>query len=191
MYNIIEVEEYIRLPPYVLRMEKEKAAREIILNIYRNRYLSDIGLILDVIDVKMESENMVVMNDPNIYVKTRFKLLSFTIESGEIVLGVVREVVEYGAFVLIGPFEALLNLSQISDEKFKFNKEKKRLENEDGSKTIEVGDKIYAKVSTVSMKEGPAKAKISLTCRSAPYLGNLKWLNSQNKPVESKKRVRK
>ncbi len=191
MYNIIEVEEYIRLSPHVLRMEKEKAAKEIIMNTYRNKYLPDIGLILDVIDVKMESENMIIMNDPNIYVKTRFKLVSFTIESGEIVLGIVREVVEYGAFVLIGPFEALLNLSQISDEKFKFNKEKKRLENEDGSKTIEVGDKIYARVSTVSMKEGPAKAKISLTCRTAPYLGNLKWLTQETKQTENKKKVKK
>lgn len=188
MYRIAKGEGYIRLPPNMLDMDIKSAAKEIIKNMYRNKYLPEIGLVLDILNVDVEKDNLIVINDPYIYIKVKFDMVSFTIENKELILGVVREVVEYGAFVLIGPFEALLNVSQISNEKFRYNKDKKRLENLDGTKTIEVGDRIYAMVSTVSMKEGPAKAKISLSCRAYPYLGNIKWFNQLESEPKLKKK---
>lgn len=189
MYRIVEAEEYVKIPPNMLNMNKDEAVREVLLNQYKNKYFETFGLVLDIIDVSVESENVIMINDPKIYFKTRFKLLSFTIDKKETFLGIVREITDFGAFVLIGPFEGLLNISQISDEKLTFNKEKKRYENADKTKTLEIGDLVYVKVSSITMKEGPAKAKISLTCRSAG-LGNLKWLE-QAKTSEKEKKVKK
>ncbi|MEM0383155.1 MAG: DNA-directed RNA polymerase [Candidatus Anstonellales archaeon] len=186
VYRVVEVEEYVRIPPSMLKMNKEEAVKEVLISQYKNKYTDAFGLVLDIIDIKVEQENVIVINDPKIYFKTRFKILSFTIDRREVMLGIVKDIVEYGAFVLIGPFEGLVNIAQISDEKFTFNKEKKRLENADKTKTVEIGDKLYVKVGTVSMRDGPAKAKISLSCRG-PGLGNLKWIEEIQTPKNSKK----
>ncbi|MCS7122346.1 MAG: DNA-directed RNA polymerase [Candidatus Micrarchaeota archaeon] len=189
VYRIVEAEEYVKIPSHMLNMNKDEAVREVLLNQYKNKYFETFGLVLDIIDVNVESENVIMINDPKIYFKTRFKLLSFTLDRKEVFLGIVREITDFGAFVLIGPFEGLLNISQISDEKWIFNKEKKRYENTDKTKTLEIGDLVYVKVSSITMKEGPAKAKISLTCRSAG-LGNLKWIE-QAKLSTTDKKVKK
>jgi len=174
LYRIIEVEDLVRVPPNLTRREIPDAIREVLLQRYKNHYYEKFGYVVDVIEVNPSSENRVILGDPNIYYKVRYKLLTFTLEPNEVFLGVVKDVVEYGAYVLIGPFEGLLHISQIAKEKFYFNREQKRLESKDKKKYIQPGDKVYVKVSTVSIKGVVANAKISLTMRGEG-LGAVWW----------------
>ena len=50
-----------------------------------------------------------------------FKLLSFYPEMHEVVEGEVVEVTDFGAFVRIGPEDALLHVSQIMDDYISFD----------------------------------------------------------------------
>ncbi len=176
----MEVEDLVRVPPHLTKREIPDAIREVLLNRYKNQYYEKFGYVVDVVEVKPSSENRVILGDPNIYYKVKYKLLVFIPEPNEVFLGIVRDVVEYGAYVLIGPFEGLLHISQIAKEKFYFNREERKLENKDKSKSLAPGDKVYVKISTVSIKGSVADAKISLTMRNEG-LGAVSWYEEKKK----------
>ncbi|MEM4295242.1 MAG: DNA-directed RNA polymerase [Candidatus Anstonellales archaeon] len=184
MYNIVTLKEKFRVPPELFRMDRDEAIKEVIKNEYENKIRKELGYIISVIDVKSNDTGLVAPGDPNVYYEAEYSLLTFSLEPNEVLCGVVKDVIDFGAFVTIGPFEALLHVSQISKEKFSFNKKTKQLVSSDGTKTIKKGDIIYAKVSSVSMKD-LSNVKISLTSRDLG-LGKLEWLKQQEKEAKKK-----
>ena len=62
----------------------------------------------------------IIHGDGAIYQKVRFDA-SFCIEDYEVVEGAVSEVNDFGAFVRIGPMEALLHKSQIMEDHVDIN----------------------------------------------------------------------
>jgi len=185
MYKIVTLVDKFRVPPELLKMDKESAIKEVIKREYENQIKKDIGYVISVLDVKANSKGIVVPGDPNVYFDTEYSLLTFSLEPNEIVTGVVKEVVDFGAFVNIGPFEGILHISQIGKERFTFNKKSKQLVTADGKKSIKKGDIIYAKVSSVSMKGNITEVKIGLTTRDIG-LGKLEWLKEEKKEKKEK-----
>ena len=185
MYNVVTLVDKVRVPPELLKMSKENAIREIIRREYENQIKKDIGYVITLLDIKANSKGIVVPGDPNVYFDTECKLLTFSLEVNEIVTGIIKEVVDFGAFVHIGPFEAVLHISQIGKERFTFNKKTKQLISSDGKKVLKKGDIIYAKVSSVSMKGNVGEVKISLTTRDIG-LGKLEWLKEEKDSKKQK-----
>lgn len=93
--------------------------------------------------------------------------------------GEVIEIVEFGAFVSIGPFDALLHMSQVTDDYMVFDEKNKRLVGRETKKVLQEGDKVRARIVSLSLKERePEKSKIGLTMRQ-PWLGALKWIEEE------------
>jgi len=93
--------------------------------------------------------------------------------------GEVIEIVEFGAFVSIGPFDALLHMSQVTDDYMVFDEKNKRLVGKETKKVLQEGDKVRARIVSLSLKERePEKSKIGLTMRQ-PWLGALKWIDEE------------
>ncbi len=190
MYLRVKAEENIRIPPNLFVMDRDNAIKEVLKKKYEGTIQKDLGFIVEVVDAKAKGTGVVIPGDPYIYYKTEFEMITFTVEPNEVFRGVVKDVLEFGAFVVIGPFEALLHNSQIAKERFFYDRKNKVLHNLNKDKTLKKGDVVLAKVSTVSMKGSSADVKISLTMRPEG-LGKVDWLVEEKKQKGSSKKKSK
>jgi DNA-directed RNA polymerase subunit E' len=189
MYSIIKAEEKIRVSPALAKRDINDAIKEVLKEKYEGRLLKDIGLVVKIMSAEPKSRGVVVSGDPNIYFTTEFEMAAFSVEVNEVFRGVIKDVMDFGAFVVIGPIEALLHISQISKEKFTINKKDRILEGISGKK-LKKGDIIFAKASTVSMKGAASNIKISLTMRG-DGLGKDEWIKEGGAKKEEKKEEKK
>jgi DNA-directed RNA polymerase subunit E' len=97
----------------------------------------------------------------------------------EVIEGVVVETTSFGAFVSLGPIDAMLHVSQISDEYITYDEKNSRLICQESKSSITVGDCLRARVVTLSLNERePRDSKIGLTMRQAG-LGTKQWLEDE------------
>ena len=105
----------------------------------------------------------------------------------EVVDGTVVEVVEFGAFVGIGPVpvDGLLHVSQISDEYLAFDGENQQLASNESDRALGVEDAVRARIVTKSIDErNPRDSKIGLTAKQ-PGLGKHGWLKEEHEKREA------
>jgi len=94
----------------------------------------------------------------------------------EVIEGLVVETTSFGAFVSLGPIDAMLHVSQISDEYINYDEKNARLICQESKRFIGVGDVVRVRVVTLSLNERePRDSKIGLTMRQAG-LGTALWL---------------
>ncbi len=182
MYYSMNIEEKIRIPPNMLAMDIEDAAKKVLRDSYERRIYKGVGFVLSVDEVEIEQEGVVVPGDPNIYYTAKFNALVFNTSVNEVFESEVRETVEFGAFCSIGPLDGLLHVSQVAGEKFYYDKKSKALSSR-GKKSVKKGDVLLLKVSTVSMKPSVSDTKIGLTMRS-DGLGKSDWLDEEKKKAK-------
>ena len=185
MYYLKTVEERIRLLPKLLSSELDASLLHLLRDKFERRIFKDVGFVLSIDHVKVESEGLVIPGDNAIYYTVRFDALCFMPSVNEVYLGEVKETVEFGAFISLGALQGLLHVSQLSKEKFYFDKKSKSLSSRD-KKAIKKGDFVIAKVSTVSLKGSTTETKIGLTMRP-DGLGKKEWLDEKKKPVKADK----
>jgi DNA-directed RNA polymerase subunit E' len=88
----------------------------------------------------------------------------------------VSEISEYGAFVRIGPIEALLHKSQILDEPVQVNMGIRRIEGAQSGKHIEEGSFVRSRIVSKAINQNdPRSSKIGLNCKMSG-LGAHDWL---------------
>jgi DNA-directed RNA polymerase subunit E' len=93
----------------------------------------------------------------------------------EVVEGAVSEINEFGAFVRIGPMEALLHKSQIMEDTVEANIGKGMIEGRKTGKQIGVGSFVRARIVSLSPDTSdPRRSKIGLTSKQ-PGLGCPEW----------------
>ena len=117
MYTLITKEDTIRIPAeYIRRGRKlEEHIDELAHQAFEGQFDEDENYVLLTFDHETLGRGKIIHGDGAIYQRVRFRALLFTMETNEIVDGAVSEISEYGAFVRIGPIEALLHKSQILD----------------------------------------------------------------------------
>ena len=187
MYYKIKLKDRIRVPPKLFEMERDEAIRSVLREEYSKTINKDFGLIIDVTSAKATSRGVVIPGDPNIYYDVDYEILTFSVEVNEVFRGKITEIMEFGAFVNIGPFEGLLHISQISKDKFTFNKKNKTLSDAKGKRVLKKGDIVFVKCSTVSMRGTSSDVKISLTMRG-DGLGKLEWLEEKKEKKKKKEK---
>ncbi len=94
----------------------------------------------------------------------------------EVVEGAVVEIVEFGAFIGIGPLDGLVHVSQLTDDYVSHDGRNARLVFKGGGRAVGEGDKLRARIVTIALNERDAhESRIGLTMRQ-PALGKLEWL---------------
>ena len=116
MFRIVSVEDVVRIPPQKFGEPIDEVAREQIKLKYENYVDEELGYVILVTDVDVETTGKILPGDGSTHHKAFFKLLTFYPELHEVVEGEVVEVTDFGAFVRIGPEDALLHVSQIVDD---------------------------------------------------------------------------
>ena len=111
-----------------------------------------------------------------------FEALFFKPEQYEILEGEVIEIVDFGAFVRIGPMDGLIHVSQVTDDYINFDAKRGALIAKESNKSLDEGDLVRARAVSVSIKdestnnmENTRKSKIGLTMRQN-NLGRFEWI---------------
>ncbi len=187
MYYIYTIKDRISIPPVHLGEAVEGAAESILRSKYERTLDKDLGIILALFNVRDISEGMILPGDPSTHYGLTFDILAFNLEVGEIVTGEISELADFGCFVRLGPIDGLVHLSQITNDFINYDRKAGLFILKNTKRNIKKGDVVYAKVSTISLKNNIKDTKIALTMRPEG-LGKYEWIKE---PMQSEKKVEK
>jgi DNA-directed RNA polymerase subunit E' len=176
MYYRLKLADKVRVPPNRLGEELEKVILNVLEEQLEGSIDKDLGIFIAITQVFDVGEGELVPGDGAVYYDVTFEALVLRLALQEIVEGIVVETTSFGAFISLGPIDAMLHVSQISDEFINYDEKNGRLICQDSKKFIGVGDIVRARVVTLSLTERePRESKIGLTMRQVG-LGPLTWL---------------
>jgi DNA-directed RNA polymerase subunit E' len=179
MYKRVRLKDTVEVPPEELGDVSTDLVKRLLQEKLEGRMDEDVGSVVSVVDVHDIGEGAVLPNRPGVYYEADFDAITFDPEMQEVVDGTVVEVVEFGAFVGIGPIDGLLHVSQISDEYLSYDAENQQLASGESNRTLTVEDAVRARIVTKSIDErNPRDSKIGLTAKQ-PGLGKHGWLKEE------------
>jgi len=182
LYRILTVKDIVRVPPTFFSMALPQAVTQILREKYERRVDKDHGIVLSIWNVREIGEGRVIPGDGASYHDVVFDALTYLPEINEVFEGEVTEVVEFGAFVRMGPLDGLVHLSQITNDFLHYDKKIPAFIGRESKKALRKGDLVRVKVSTVSLKGSIPETKVGLTMRPEG-LGKLEWLaEKEEKP---------
>lgn len=178
MYNIYTIKDTFKLLPEYFDKDIEDVAAQVLQKKYEGTIDKDLGVIVAVFDIKNVSDGVIYPGDPATHHEAEFSVLTFMPKVDEVVIGVVSELAEFGAFIRIGPMDGLVHVSQITTDFLSFDKKVPAFVSKKSGKSIKKDDIVYAKISTVSMKTSIKDSKIALTMKPEG-LGKLEWISTR------------
>ncbi|WP_299264690.1 DNA-directed RNA polymerase [Halorientalis sp.] len=179
MYKRVRLRDTVEVPPEHLADVTPGRIKRLLQDKLEGRMDEDVGSVVSVVEVRDIGEGAVLPNQPGVYYEAEFDALTFDPQMQEVVDGEVVEVVNFGAFVGIGPVDGLLHVSQISDEYLAYDEENQQLASRDSNDTLTVGDAVRARIVTKSIDErNPRDSKIGLTAKQVG-LGKHGWLEAE------------
>ena len=104
-------------------------------------------------------------------------MLTFKPELQEVLLGRIKDIADFGAFINIGVVDGMIHISQTMDDFVSFGSEKALLGKE-SKRSLKVADRCKARIIAVSFKD-IANPKIGLTMRQHG-LGKLEWIEEDS-----------
>lgn len=172
MFYRTEIRDHIRVPPELFDLPAEQAIIKRVKKDYEGYISKDFGIVIDVDQVKSIKEGIIIPGDGAAYYETVFDLLTFKPEMQEVVLGKIKDIADFGAFMSIGPIEGMIHISQTMDDFVSFAKDKV-LTGKDTKRALKVGDRCRARIIAVSYKD-VTNPKLGMTMRQGG-LGKLEW----------------
>jgi len=173
MFYRAEVKDHIRVPPELFGLTKEEAVIKRIKKDYEGYISKDLGVVIDIDKIQDIKEGVVIPGDGSAYYETTFELLTFRPELQEVMLGKIKDIADFGAFISLGPIEGMIHVSQTMDDFVSFSKEQVLLGKE-SKKSLKVGDLCKARLIAISYKD-ITNPKLGLTMRQSG-LGKLEWI---------------
>lgn len=188
MFYKLEVKDHIRVPPELFGFNREEAVLEQVKKEYDGYVSKELNIVIAVSSVKSIGEGVIIPGDGASYYEAVFELITFKPEIQEVVLGKIKDITDFGAFINMGPIEGMIHISQTMDDFVSFAKDK-TLAGKESSRVLKVGDKCKARIIAVSYKE-ISNPKLGLTMRQ-PGLGKAEWLKEEPKAEEKEKPEKK
>jgi DNA-directed RNA polymerase subunit E' len=184
MYKKMKLKGVARIEPDHLGEPLEAAVDRSLRDKYEAVVDKYLGTIVAVLGSDNIGEGHILAGDGSVYYEVDFDALVFKPEMQEIVEGEVVEIVKFGAFLSIGPFDGLLHVSQITNEYISYDEKNARLVSKESNKSLGEGDRVRARIIAVSLNEKePRESKIGLTMRQTG-LGRLEWLEADTAEKE-------
>src|SRR3990167_9052035 len=145
MYYKIEIKDRVRVPPNFFNLDVNEAVIKSIKKKYDGYISKDLGIVIDVSGIKEIGEGIIIPGDGSSYYQTTFEVLAFKPEMQEVVLGRIRDIVDFGAFITLGPIDGMIHVSQTIDDFVSFSKDKS-LAGKDSKRTLRVNDVCRARI---------------------------------------------
>lgn len=176
MYYKMEMSDKVRVPPHRMGEELSRVILDVLQEHLEGSIDKEIGIFIAITRVITIGEGEIVPGDGAIYYDVDFEAVVLRLSLQEVIEGLVVETTSFGAFVSLGPIDAMLHVSQISDEYINYDEKNARLICQDSKRFIGVGEPVRVRVVTLSLNERePRDSKIGLTMRQAG-LGTARWL---------------
>ncbi len=183
MFQLVNIEDFVGIPPYMLDSDLNESIKNILNEEKIGLVDKDFGVVLGVVDILKTDHTKVLPGDSNAYVNVEYSLLTFKPDLQNVYEGYVKEVAEFGAFMDLGPFDALIHVSQLMNDFVSFDPKNKNFVGKESNHVLGKGDLIYARVVSVSYKNNAVQTKIGLTMRQSG-LGKMEWIEKENSKSE-------
>lgn len=190
LFSISTLVDVVRIPPTLFGTALKKAAVNILKEKYESMINTDLGYIIMILDAKVEEMGKMIPGNGGTFHKVEFDALTFYPKLQEIIQGEIVDITDFGAFVRIGPTDALLHLSQVMDEYLKSDVKSGMIIANESGKTLRVGSTIRSRITAVSLGKAATMGKIGITCRQ-PYLGADEWIAEEIKKSEGSEKESK
>ncbi|MCJ7793869.1 DNA-directed RNA polymerase [Candidatus Bathyarchaeota archaeon] len=192
MFKLITLQDTIRIPPETFGNPLEKVGREQVKQKYEGVVDEELGYVIAVTSIEVSPIGKIIPGDGATFHKVSFSLLTFYPIIQEVVEGDVVEIADFGAFVRIGPVDALLHVSQLMDDYISYDEKQGVLLGKETKRKLTSGDQVRVRITAVSLGRAGSSGKIGVTARQ-PFLGKLEWLSMdktkeapEKKPAEDK-----
>tara|TARA_B100000949_G_C14067143_1_gene360261 strand:- start:2 stop:592 length:591 start_codon:yes stop_codon:yes gene_type:complete len=169
------MDDVVRIPPNSFGLSLRKVATNILKAKYESTVNPEIGFMVLVTDVSVNSMGKIIPGEGSTYHRVQFSVLTFFPKIQEIVEGEILEITDFGAFVRIGPTDSLLHLSQITDDYLTSDVKQGMIIATQSKRTLSIGTKVRVRITAASLGKGTVLGKIGVTCRQ-PFLGALDWI---------------
>ncbi len=183
MFSISTLVDVVRIPPSLFGTTLKKAAVNILKEKYESMINAELGYIIMILDAKVDEMGKMIAGDGGTFHKVQFEALTFYPKLQEIVQGEIVDITDFGAFVRIGPTDALLHLSQVMDDYLKSDVKMGLILANQSGRTLKVGSTLRARITAVSLGKAAAMGKIGITCRQ-PFLGADEWIEEEIKKAD-------
>ena len=184
MFSVSTLVDIVRIPPTLFGTTLKKAAENILKSKYESMINQDLGYIIMIMGAKVEPLGKMIPGDGGTFHRVEFQALTFYPKLQEIVNGELVDITDFGAFVRIGPTDALLHLSQVMDDYLKSDVASGMILANQSGRTLKVGSTIRARITAVSLGKAASMGKIGITCRQ-PFLGADEWIAEEIKKIDS------
>ncbi len=178
MFKLLFLEDTIRIPPEKFGEPLKKAGHEQLRAKYEGMVDNELGYVVAVTDIKVNPTGKIIPGDGATYHKVSFSLLTFYPEVQEVIEGEVVEIADFGAFLRVGPIDALLHVSQLMDDFISYDEKQGVLMGKETRRKLSSGDHVRARITAVSLARGGGSGKIGVTARQ-PFLGKLEWIKKE------------
>ena len=118
------VHDHIRVPPKLFGVSTEEAIIQRVKKKFDGFISPELGIVIDVLSIEDISDGVVIPGDGAAYFDTKFRLLVFKPEMQEVVFGRIRDIVDFGAFMTLGPIDGMIHISQTMNDFVSFSKDK-------------------------------------------------------------------
>lgn len=186
MFKLITLEDTIRIPPETFGNPLKTVGHQQVRAKYEGIVNEELGYIVAVTNVKVSPVGKIIPGDGATYHKVTFSVLAFYPKIQEIVEGEVVEIADFGAFVRIGPVDALLHVSQLMDDFISYDEKQGVLLGKETKRKLTNGDQVRVRITAVSLGKAGSTGKIGVTARQ-PFLGKLEWVEQEVKKIKEEK----
>ena len=181
MFKLITLQDTIRIPPDTFGNPLEAVGKEQVRTKYEGVVDEELGYVIAVTKVEVSPIGKIIPGDGATYHKVNFSLLTFYPVIQEIVEGDIVEIADFGAFVRIGPVDALLHVSQLMDDFISYDEKQGVLLGKETKRRLSAGDQVRVRITAVSLGRAGSSGKIGVTARQ-PFLGKLEWIKEETTP---------
>jgi len=175
LFKLINMEDTIRIPPETFGKPLDTVGYQQVKTKYEGVVDEVLGYVIAVLNVKVSPVGKIIPGDGATYHKVNFSLLTFHPLLQEVIEGEVVEIADFGAFVRIGPVDALLHVSQLMDDFITYDEKQGILMGKETGRKLATGDRVRVRITAVSLARAGGSAKIGVTARQ-PFLGKLEWI---------------
>jgi DNA-directed RNA polymerase subunit E' len=183
VFKLVTLEDAIRISPERFGEEVDDVGYEQLKVKYEGMVDEELGYVIAVTQIKVNPFGKIIPGDGATFHKVKFSLLTFFPKIQEIIEGEVVEIAEFGAFIRIGPVDALLHVSQLMDDYISYDERQGVLMGKETKRKLQTGDRVRVRITAVSLGRGGGSGKIGVTARQ-PFLGKIEWIQKDVAKME-------
>ena len=175
MFKLVTLEDTVRVPPEDFKETIDAVGYEQLKMKYEGMIDEDLGYVIAVTEIKVNPLGKIIPGDGATFHKAKFSLLTFSPKIQDVFEGEVVEIADFGAFIRIGPIDALLHVSQLMDDYISHDERQGVLMGKETKRKLTTGDRVRVRITAVSLGISGSSGKIGVTARQ-PFLGKIEWI---------------